>query len=45
MIRLTTQLSIHPTKVVITELKLDKDGKKFLNAKPNLNKLKKRRKI
>ncbi|EPQ09360.1 60S ribosomal protein L26-like 1 [Myotis brandtii] len=40
----TVHVGIHPSEVVITRLKLDKDwGGKFLNAKPNLNKLEKRK--
>ncbi|KAK1327434.1 hypothetical protein QTO34_014148, partial [Cnephaeus nilssonii] len=32
----TVHVGIHPSKVVITRLKLDKDRKRSLNVKPNL---------
>ena len=39
----TVHVGTHPSRVVITRLKLDKDHKKILNIKPNLVKEERKR--
>lgn len=40
---ITVHVGIHPSKVVVTRLKLDRDQGSILNTKPNLDKLEKRK--